>query len=262
MREAVSEVLHARRDVADGLTRMVWFSFGAHLILVAAVALVPSDWFKPAPQPEVTRMTISLGGSPGQDTGGMTQMSARPVQQVAPEQPKQPFVEAPAPEVPKMTLPEPAPKPVTRPPTKVEKPVESSKTRKPTTGAEVQAGTARVKTEGAPVAFGGLSTSGGGGFGAKLDVADFCCPAYIQTMVQLIRANWNEKQGAAGKTVVKFTIRRDGMLTAVEVAQPSGNPLLDLESRRAVLMTQRLPPLPAEFTRPTLTVNLSFDYIR
>ena len=232
MREAVSDVLHARRDVADGLTRMVWFSLGAHLILVAAIALVPGDWFRPAPEPELSRMTISLGGSPGQDTGGMTQMSARPVQQVAPEQPKQPFVEAPAPEAPKMTIPEPATKPVTRP-NKVEKPVESSKSRKPTTGAELQSGTARTKTEGAPVPFGGLSTSGGGGFGAKLDVSDFCCPAYIQTMVQLIRANWNEKQGVAGKAFVKFTIRRDGMLTAVEVSQSSGNPLLDLESRRA-----------------------------
>jgi TonB family protein len=261
MREAVSEVLHARKDVADGLTRMVWYSLGAHVILVAAIALVPSDWFRPEPEPEVNRMTISLGGSPGQDTGGMTQMSARPVQQVAPEQPKQPFVEAPAPEAPKMTVPEPASKPAPRQ-KPVEKPVETSKGRKPTTGAEVQAGTARVDTGGAKVPFGGLSSSGGGGFGAKLDVSDFCCPAYIQTMVQLIRANWNEKQGVSGTSVVKFTIRRDGMLTAVEVAQSSGNPILDLESRRAVLMTQRLPPLPAEFTRPTLTVNLQFEYNR
>ena len=261
MREAVSEVLHARKDVADGLTRMVGYSLGAHLILVAAIALVPSDWFRPAPEPEVTRMTISLGGSPGQDTGGMTQMAARPVQQVAPEQPKQPFVEAPAPEAPKMTMPEPATKPAS-PRKPVENPVETSKGRKPTTGAEVQAGAARVNTEGAKVPFGGLSSSGGGGFGAKLDVSDFCCPAYIQTMVQLIRANWNEKQGAAGISVVKFTIRRDGMLTAVEVSQTSNNPILDLESRRAVLMTQRLPPLPAEFNSPTLTVNLQFEYSR
>src|SRR5262245_37226032 len=172
MREAVSEVLNTRKDVADGLTRMVWFSLGAHLILVAAIALVPSDWFRPAPEPEAAKMMISLGGAPGQDTGGMTQMSARPVQQVAPEQPKQPFVEAPAPEAPKMTMPEPATKPApTRKP--VEKPVETSKGRKPTTGAEIQAGSARVDTKGVTVPFGGLSSGGDGGFGAKLDVSDF-----------------------------------------------------------------------------------------
>jgi periplasmic protein TonB len=261
MREAVSDVLSARREVADGLTRMVWLSLGAHLTLVAIIALLPGQWFKVSREEELPKMMISLGGSPGQNTGGMTQASARPIQQVAPPEPKQPFVQAPAATPPKMTIPEPSPKPAPKP-NRVEKPAETSSTRKPTTGAEIRSGASRVETGGAPVPFGGLSTSGGGGFGATLDVSDFCCPAYVQTMVQLIRANWNEKQGVAGKVVVKFTIRRDGMLTNVEVAQASGNPLLDLESRRAVLMTQRLPPLPAEFTRPTLTVNLMFEYNR
>ncbi len=43
-------------------------------------------------------------------------------------------------------------------------------------------------------------------------------------MTQRIRSNWDQKQGAAGQTVVKFTIRRDGMLTNVEVEKTSGNP--------------------------------------
>jgi TonB family protein len=62
--------------------------------------------------------------------------------------------------------------------------------------------------------------------------------------------------------VVKFTIRRDGMLTQVDVEQPSGQAMLDLESRRAVLMTRQLPPLPREFTPPHLTVELTFTYKR
>ncbi len=81
-------------------------------------------------------------------------------------------------------------------------------------------------------------------------------------MSQRIRSNWDKRQGAAGQTVVKFTIRRDGMLTNVEVEKTSGNPLLDLESRRAVLNTRQLPPLPAQFDQPTLTVYLTFDYMR
>ena len=67
-------------------------------------------------------------------------------------------------------------------------------------------------------------------------------------MSQRIRSNWNQKQGAAGQTVVKFTIRRDGMLTNVEVEKTSSNPLLDLESQRAVLKTKQLPPLPRSST--------------
>ncbi len=61
---------------------------------------------------------------------------------------------------------------------------------------------------------------------------------------------------------MKFTIRRDGMLVNVEVEKSSGNPLLDLESRRAVYNTRQLPALPAQFDRPTLTVYLTFDYLR
>jgi len=51
-------------------------------------------------------------------------------------------------------------------------------------------------------------------------------------------------------------------LTNVEVEKTSGNPLLDLESRRSVLSTTRLPPLPEQFPRPTLTVYLLFEYKR
>ena len=81
-------------------------------------------------------------------------------------------------------------------------------------------------------------------------------------MKRVIYSNWNQNQGATGQTEVKFIVRRDGMLTNVEVDKTSGNPLLDLESRRAVLVTQRLPPLPDQFTRPTLTVYLLFEYKR
>ena len=69
-------------------------------------------------------------------------------------------------------------------------------------------------------------------------------------------------QGAAGQSIVKFTIRRDGMLTNVEVEKSSNNPLLDLESRRAVLNTGSCLRFPRKFDRPTLTVYLTFDYKR
>ena len=98
--------------------------------------------------------------------------------------------------------------------------------------------------------------------GPRLDVANFCCPEYIETMIQRIRSNWDPQHGAAGQSIVKFSIRRDGMLTNVEIDKTSGNPLLDLESRKAVLRTQQLPPLPEQFDRPTLTVSLTFDYKR
>ena len=170
----------------------------------------------------------------------------------------------PAPKVPEMVAPAPdvKPKPVTKP---IEKPVEKSSTRKPSTGAEVRSGAARVETPNASqVPFGGLAERAGSSSsgGPRLDVANFCCPEYVDTMNQRIRSNWDQKQGAAGQTVVKFTIRRDGVLVNVEVEKTSGNPLLDLESKRAVINTRQLAALPAQFDRPTLTVLLTFDYLR
>jgi TonB family protein len=119
-----------------------------------------------------------------------------------------------------------------------------------------------VNTGGAAIPFGGLAQGGGGAGGVQLDVKNFCCPEYLAQMVQKIRQNWNARQGAGGQPTIKFTIRRDGMLTNVELEKPSGQDLLDLEARRAVIRTQQLPPLPREFTESSLTVHLTFDFQR
>jgi TonB family protein len=157
---------------------------------------------------------------------------------------------APAPEI--------KPKPV-KP---VEKPVEKSATRKPSTGAEVRSGAARVETGGAPVPFGGLAMGGGATTPGVRIEGNFCCPEYIETMKSMIYKNWDQRIGATGTVEVKFTIRRDGMLTNVGVEKTSNNPLLDLESRRAVLATQKVPPLPDRYTNPALTIYLTFEYKR
>ena len=142
MREAVSDVLHARRDGPRGSPRMVSFSLVAHVMLVAAVALMPADWFKPERGRADAGCSISLGGSPGQDTGGMTQMSGAPrsggrtTRAEAARSLKRPRREAP-----EMTMPEPAGeagRPGRRPKSKSRS---KSSSRKPTTGAEVKTGT-------------------------------------------------------------------------------------------------------------------------
>jgi len=260
MQEAVSSILIGRSREADGLSRMVMASLLVHGLLVTTLALVPREWWRATREARATPMMISLGPS-GPDTGGLTAIANRPVQSVAPPDVK-PVVAPPATKTPEMVAPAPdlKPRPTTKP---VDKPAAKSVTRKPSTGPQVRSGAARVETGGADVPFGGLAQrSGGSTGGPRLDVADFCCPEYIETMSRMIRSNWNQHQGVAGQAVVRFTIRRDGVLVNVEVEKSSNNPLLDLESRRAVLNTRQLPPLPAEFTRPTLTVYLTFDYKR
>jgi len=47
----------------------------------------------------------------------------------------------------------------------------------------------------------------------------------------------------------------------VQVELPSGFYALDLAAQRALLLT-RLPELPAQFSNPTLTVHMRFEYSR
>jgi protein TonB len=260
MHEAVSDILIERARVTQGMSRMFAVSLTAHVALLTTMVLLPEIW-RSSPGAEPVLMTISIGGTEGPELSGMTSISDRPVQDVAPPDAKPEANTAPAPKAPEMVEPEKVAKPAIKS-KPVDKPVEKSSSRKPTTGAEIKTGEARVKTGGAAIPFGGLAQGGGGTGGVQLDVQNFCCPDYVQTMVQRIRQSWNQNQGATGEVWVKFTIRRDGMLTQVEVEKPSGQAMLDLESRRAVLMTRQLPPLPAEFTEPHLTVHLAFNYRR
>ena len=78
-------------------------------------------------------------------------------------------------------------------------------------------------------------------------------------MQRAIYGNWQQKQGQAGVTKVKFVIQRDGSITDIAIEQSAG-PFLDLASQRALEQTRRLPPLPAPFTNPRLTVHLEFQY--
>ena len=264
MHEAVSDILVDRAQAADGFSRMMTFSLMAHVSILALLYFVPARWLVPQAETQnVAVMTIELGGTPGPATGGMTSISTSPVQEVAPPEARPAPQPAPAAPEPEMVLPSPKTKPAPKPPAKpIEKPQEKSAARKPTTGPEIRSGSARYDTGGAQTPFGGLTTGGGGAGGARVDVQNFCCPGYLVTMVQLVRSNWNQNQGATGEVEMKFTILRDGTIMNVEVSTSSGLFNLDQEARRALVKTRRLPPLPREFTEPTLPVYLVFKYQR
>ena len=105
---------------------------------------------------------------------------------------------------------------------------------KPKAEEEPQPGVTRTETGARGQGF-GLSAGGGGGSGVQLDVANFCCPEYIEQMVTLIQRNWQQNQGVRGNTVMKFTISRGGSIQGVQVERPSGFLALDLAAERALL---------------------------
>jgi len=256
MTESVTDIIVARSQQPEGLKAMVLWSLAGHVVVVALALLAPDTVGRDQQQPV---MTISLGGAPGPRSGGLTQMGARAVQAPVPDAPARPVVAPPAPTPPKMTLPDPRTKPRTQP-----KPAQAppdSTARTTNTGAEPTEGNARADTGVRRGQGFGLSSGGGGGGPVQVDVGDFCCPDYLAQMVTFIQRSWDQNQGVVGSTKMKFTILRDGTIQAPEIEKPSGFIALDSSAMRAVQLT-KLPPLPAAFPNPSLTVHVQFDYQR
>jgi TonB family protein len=264
MHEAVSDILLERARESDRASQMVLISCLAHAVLIGAIVVMPASWRMSSKSSDVIPMTITLSSGGGPDTGGRTPISTNTVQELAATNKPAP-VAPPVSKPPEMVAPEPTTKPLPRTPPKTEKPVDKSTARKPITGPQVRTGDARVDTGGAPIPFGGLTRPAGAssvGASATTDYANFCCPDYLIKTLDMIKRNWNSNQGANGQVGVKFTIRRDGTITNVELEQPSNVSLLDLESQRALLKTRTLLPLPREFPENALTIHLIFDYHR
>ena len=258
MSATATDVIVARAQQADeDLRGMLWWSTGGHVVLLVLVVLWAGYVRTEAPQ---HFMMISIGGAEGPQTGGQTQITARAVQEVAPpEAPVQRVVTPPAPTPAEMTLPTETARP-TPPRPRPERAPEEATARRPNTGPEVVEGSARAETtveRGG--GFAGLSSAGGGGSGGVRTDEDFCCQEWLQQMSGIIREGWQRNHGVAGSTTIRFTIAKDGSVRSPVVELTSGFAILDLSARRAV-EAARLPPLPAEYTNPTLTVHVRFDY--
>ena len=258
--DAVTQVLLDRTRVAQDVSRMVVVSLLLHGVLLTALLILPHV-FQKAPESKNV-MTITLGGAPGPVQGRLA-IADKAVQRAAPDAAKPKQDTPPALAKPEMVEPLKTAKPLPKAPAKPEpqKEVTPLHGTKATEGPEVKAGAARVETHGAPIPFGGLATGGGGGGSAVTDVKDFCCPEYLIAVTDLIRRNWQQRQGQDGSSVVAFTIHRDGTISDVLVEQ-GANPMLNVASQRAIVATQRVTALPAAFTADHLTVHLAFQYQR
>jgi periplasmic protein TonB len=260
MSDLVSSAIAGRLRDEASLRQSLIVSTVAHGVGLALLIVLPGFLGLRQAPPEPT-MFVSIGGAPGANTGGMTPMSARPVQRAEPkpELPRPEPVRPPAARTPEMV--EPSKTTRTPPRTPVTQAPKEAASRTPTTGAQVSKGASTVDTKGAPTTEAGLSTGGAAG-NANTTVGNFCDPQYLGQMITLIHRNWNSNQGVLGTPVVRFTIQRDGTLSDVALKQSSGRQMLDFVANRAVIATKAIPPLPSCYPYPTFIVNLSFEYTR
>src|SRR5688572_29941536 len=186
MSEAVTDVIVSRAGEPQGLRAMMVWSAVVHVAVMAGLAVAPksaSDETTPAV------MTISLGVA-GPETSGMTTIGGRAVQAIQPPEPVRRAETAPARNEPEMTLPSPRQRP-----TPPQRSSMDSTSRRQSVGEEITDGNTRANTRQRGTGFG---LSGGGataGSSVQTDVANFCCPAYLEAMVTVIKRGWSDDQG-------------------------------------------------------------------
>ena len=115
----------------------------------------------------------------------------------------------------------------------------------------------QVVTPGGP---GAVSMGEGNSFGQRY-------AWYVASMRARISNNWlmasvSPNIVAAPRTYLTFEISRDGTVTNAQITQSSGIPEVDRSALRAILASNPLPPLPADYSGRSVDVQFYFDFHR
>lgn len=117
----------------------------------------------------------------------------------------------------------------------------------------------RADQEQAETGDGGTGDGGGAGnFGELTPVAQ-----YELEIMRIIQSNWALSSQLAGQltnmqSILVIKVMPDGEIKDVWFEEKSGNTHLDDSSHKAILKSNPLPPLPAGYTGPFLTVGIVF----
>lgn len=86
---------------------------------------------------------------------------------------------------------------------------------------------------------------------------------YVQQVTQQVSQQWYtgmlDPQAQGHRVYITFTIGRDGSVTNIQLAQPSGDSSLDQTALNAVRRISNFPPLPDAYTGSHINVTYYFD---
>ena len=123
-----------------------------------------------------------------------------------------------------------------------------------------------VESRPAPTASLGRPTGSVVGEGAlSLDVSDFPYAWYLRQILQKVQGEWQRQNRASEpdkKPLVFVEIQRDGSIRMPKIEQSSGNSLYDQAALRAIVQASPFPPLPQDWSKPSLRVMFRFDLER
>jgi protein TonB len=104
-----------------------------------------------------------------------------------------------------------------------------------------------------------MQSPGGGDFATRYGW-------YVEAVRRKIGSNWNlfeidpaVRSARRAKSVLTFTINRDGSVKNIRMEQSSGNQSMDISAQRALASASPMPPLPNDYTGSYVNVDFDFD---
>jgi TonB family protein len=94
---------------------------------------------------------------------------------------------------------------------------------------------------------------------------DFPYAWYLRKVLARVEVQWerrNQRAEPEKKPLVRVEILRDGTIRPPTIEKSSGDPAYDEAALRAVMEASPFPPLPADWTKPSLRVLISFHLRR
>ena len=93
-----------------------------------------------------------------------------------------------------------------------------------------------------------------------LNASDFPFAWYLAAVQRKITERWDQWAQPGRQPVAVFSISRDGRVSNVAIEKTSGNSYYDQKALRAINEAVPFPPLPAEWPKPELTIQLGFNF--
>jgi TonB family protein len=122
---------------------------------------------------------------------------------------------------------------------------------------------APVKTPAKPEPKPGSNVVRRQGLGARVEGAEALGYSYyLNVLLTRISDNWLNPYAGENRVLtatVAFVIDKDGTIREVKVEKKSGDAGYDASCERALLVIDRFPPLPPEFTGQRLKLHLEFE---
>jgi protein TonB len=264
-----SAFLHGALALAIGLSAWYqyrgnqWSSTGGNLGNDVKVNLVPSAGI-PMPKPDLTTDSHAVDPTKG-------------LYKEEPKAPEIPEIPKDALEIPKFKEEQPAkPKPIVHPdkefkdePRKkpVVRPSKVFEDLRPTPSNAVHTGqggnpdvlTGYGNTPGATTSGMKVQGQGGGDFATRYGW-------YVEAVRRKIGSNWNlfeidpaVRSARRARSVMTFTINRDGSVKNIRMELSSGNQSMDISVQRALANASPMPPLPNDYSGSYVNVDFDFD---